>query len=443
MTTTLAAPHSVEFEERLLGTMIAYSDSIPDISAIVGPEMFYGSDRRKLCKAIFRMHGTSKPVDTITIYEELMKDGEVQDGVATELSILSGDALPLGRGAEWYAHRVRQLWAQRQILLRADTLRSIAADASEEYEAVYDYAERLAEGLELAAGEFTTMEQAAEGALRNIEWSVGHPGQTRGLPVESLPTLTDMLNGFQGGEYYILAARPSEGKTALGLEIARQAGKHAPVLFVSKEMSATALTERMLSRQSGVNGQVMRTGQMSQDAYRRVVDAGPYLKSLPVVFDEQSVTADDVRAAVRKAVRTLGVKLVVVDYLQLLDPPRGIRAESRDERVTMTSRMMKRVAVEQNVAMLVLAQLNRALDSRGDKRPQLSDLRESGSIEQDCDTAMFLYHPHKHGDKDDAGYPIQDNRMEILVRKQRNGPTGMVIAYFNPDTGKIGEWSNR
>lgn len=436
-------PNSRETEATVLGTMLVYNQAIPDVLALIGPEVFYYTPFQKVFRAIRLLYESNKPVDSIVLHDTLRENGEVPEDVATEMSMLSGDALTGGRGIDWHAKRLRELWGQREIVRRSETLLSVASDATEDYDEVLAYGERLTEGLELVAGEFTTIEQAVDGAMKNIEWSWEHKGQVRGLPIGTMPGLTEMLNGFQGSDYYILAARPSEGKTALGLEIARQASKHAPVLFVSREMPASALAERMMSRDAQVNSQLLRSGYMSDDARRKVHVSAGCVKSLPVSFDERSVTADDVRASVRKAVRTKGVKLVVVDYLQLIDPPRGIRAESRDERVTQTSRLMKRIAVEHNIAMLVLAQLNRALDARGDKRPQLSDLRESGSIEQDCDTAMFLYHPRKHGDKDTYGQPIQDNRMEIIVRKQRNGPTGTVDAYFDADTGTIGERSYR
>ena len=434
MTDTKLLPSNPDLEKAVLGALMVFPDTIPDVTEALPPEAFYVPANRNLFQAIVSLHSRGKPVDRYSVVETLRQMGKIEEVGGIVGVICLEDEVATAANVQYQAKLLRDYWVRRVIISRTEQIRDRAFGDDADADDLLNDLQTAGTDLLKSEGNLTSITEAAHEAVDRIGWASEHPGEIAGFPT-GIKKLDQMLNGIERANYYIIGARPSEGKTALGLEIARSSCTKTPVLVVSREMPAHSLVARMIARDTGVNSQALRLGNISGDAWGEVARATTGIQGREIHFDETSRTADDVRAAVRRAKQKYDVGLVVVDYLQLLGNIRGEKYGSRDEGVTARSRLMKQIALEQNVAIVVLAQLNRQVEGRPDRRPQLHDLRESGAIEQDADTVLMLYHPNKENP--------QDNSLEIWVRKQRNGPVGKVLAYFDAETGAIGEWCDR
>jgi replicative DNA helicase len=257
-----------------------------------------------------------------------------------------------------------------------------------------------------------------------------------------LTDLDEKTNGFQAGDMILVAARPSIGKTAFGLFVAWNASKYVPVGFISAEMGNTALGHRLLAMVSKIDSQAMRRGRLTQSEKDQIGYAAVTIGPRPIYLSDRLREPGQIAREARRLKQQHGIGLLIVDYLQLLEGVKGRKADNREQEVSAISRAIKSTATSLNIPVVALAQLNRKAEDRGDKRPQLSDLRDSGSLEQDADIVILLHRPAKYGVLEVNGEDVS-HLVEAHIAKQRNGPTGTVRLYFDETTGMFGNWGGR
>jgi replicative DNA helicase len=400
---------------------------IGDILQIVRPENLYFDAHQKIFQSITALYERGHPVDLVMLAEELKSRKHIEDiggyGYLGEL----WDAAPTAANAEYYAKIVRDKAIIRHLIHASNEILRDAYDQAMPAEDLLEGAERKV--LDIAemgiTGQTFTLAQAISEAYDRID-TRQQPDQTS---ISGLPTgfvdLDGMTAGLQNSELIILAARPSHGKTALALNIARHVAVEEghPVFFVSLEQSRIELAERLLCSQAKVDSHKLRKGHLSSEDNRKLIDAAGYLRPSKLFIDDTAgqgmlrIAANARRLKLREKIR-----LVVIDYLQLIEPDN--RRDSRQEQVAHISRRLKFLARELQIPVLALAQVNRSSEDRQDHRPRLADLRESGSIEQDADTVMLLHRPEMYEPGQYEGV------LEVLVAKQRNGPTGEIKLTF-------------
>jgi replicative DNA helicase len=420
-------PQNLDAERSVLGSMLRDNDVIDVVAQIITAESFYLDAHRKIFQAISDLHDKGgQPVDLVLLHEELNKRGQLEDvGRAAYLAEL-WDAAPTAANAEYYAKIVRDKGIVRS-LIHAGT--EILRDAYEQNQP----AEELLEGAERkildvaqmgVTGQTITLQDAITETYRRIDDRASGKIKAGGLSTGFLD-LNEITAGLHDGELVIVAARPSVGKTSFSLGIVRNVivEEKEPVFFVSLEQSRIELAERLLCAQARVDSHRMRKGTLSSDDMDRLIDAGGVLRGGKLFIDDSPVQSMlRIAANARRLKLRHGIKLVVIDYLQLIEPDN--RRDPRQEQVAQISRRLKGLAKELQIPVVALAQVNRASEDRQDHRPRLADLRESGSIEADADTVMMLHRPDRYEPGQHEGI------IEVIIAKQRNGPTGEItLAY--------------
>ncbi len=419
-------PQNLEAERAVLGSILLLPEVFDEVALIVRPADFSSEANRTIYEHLLEMHDTGKRVDPMLLVESLRAADQYEAvGGAAYLAEV-GRQVPTAAHAEYYA----QIVADRSVLrslIHAGT--DIVHDA---YEPGTDTREKLGRAEEKI---FSILENRGQGdprpindilhqAMDRIDARIGQ-SQTGGLAT-GFVDFDKTTGGLQKSELVILAARPSMGKTALALNIAEHVTIELgqPALFVSLEMSAMELADRMLCSHAEVNGQHVRNGTLSKEEMAKLIKSSSELSKAPLLIDDSpSRTMTEIAANARRMKRRGGLSLVVIDYLQLIEPdnPR----DPRQEQVARIARRLKGLARELEVPVLCLAQLNRQVESSRDNKPQLSNLRESGAIEQDADVVMFV-HREEYYASDEQERDAHRGEAEILIRKQRNGPTGDV-----------------
>ncbi len=458
-------PHSEEAEIALLGSLMLDASVIGDIIGLVNkPEQFYSQRHGLIFQAMLDLHNETRTIDLIPLAELLRARGVIEDAEGTEYLVSLAEAVPSARNAAHYARLIADKARLRRLISTAGEIMHLAFNTGEdagggEGSLVLDSAEQMI--FEIASESETQGPERLSDLLR--QEIVRIELQAEGKGVSGIPTgfadLDEMLGGLQPGEMLILAARPSMGKTALSLNLAEQiafggrtpwsprheGGEPAAVGFFSLEMSREALVQRLLSARSGINAHKIRTGQLGGDgmstmaAWERINHAASELYEAPIYIDDSpGLTILQMRAKARRMKERFGLKVIVIDYLQLLTAP-GAARESRQVEVSTISRQIKALARELRVPVVCLAQLNRGAEQRERNRPRMSDLRESGSIEQDADVVMLL-HREAYYHKDDEEWlndPDNEDKLnltELIIAKQRNGPTGVVKLTWDDST---------
>jgi len=420
-------PQNREAERCVLGSMLRDNNVIPELIPLLAADYFYFDAHQKIYQAISQIYDQGHPVDTVILAENLRTKGQIEDvggyGYFHEL----WEAAPTAANAVYYANIVRDKAITRHLIHASTEILKDAYDQSEPAEQLLDAAERRV--LEISqmgvVGESVDLRTALDDAYRRIDSRAQHLHTS----VSGLPTgfvdLDEKTAGLQNSELVILAARPSIGKTAFSLNMVRHitVEERIPVFFVSLEQSRIELAERLLCCQARVDSHRLRKGQLSSEDMDKLIEAGDELRKAKLFIDDQP-TQNLMRIAAncRRLQRREGIRLVVIDYLQLIEPEN--RKEQRHEQVGQISRRLKALARELKVPVVALAQVNRASEDRQDHRPRLADLRESGSIEADADTVLMLHRPGKY----EGGQ--EDNIIEVLVAKQRNGPTGEITLTY-------------
>jgi replicative DNA helicase len=424
-------PQAVEVEAAVLGAMLLDQEGISVVQEIIDDTAFYRDAHRKIYNAIVALYERNEPTDLLTLTTELNKRQQLADvGGAFYLAGLV-DNVSTAANIEYHAKIVFEKSMSRKLINASTQIAQRAYEATENAEDLLDEAEQMIFALserKLSRG-FTHLNPILHDTFENIERLHAHSSSVTGVAT-GFTKLDEMTAGFQPGDLIIIAARPSMGKTALCLNIARNAsidGKIGVGIF-SLEMASHQLAQRMLCSEARVDSHLMRTGRLPGDAWSNLSIAVGSLAQAPIFIDETpAISVTEVRSRARRLISehdNLG--MLIIDYLQLMRGPR--EAESRQQEISAISRNLKALAKELNIPIVALSQLSRAVESRADgqKRPQLSDLRESGAIEQDADVVLFIYRPSRYGQVEEH----EKNRAEIIIGKQRNGPTGTVELVF-------------
>lgn len=421
-------PQNLDAERGLLGSLLRDNSIIGDVLQIVQfADVFYTDAHQKIFQAIRDIYDQGKPIDLVILAERLKMQGQLEDvGKLPYLAELWQSA-PTAANAEYYARIVREKAISRGLIHASTEILRDAYDQVMPADELLGNAERKI--LEIAEKGVTGTTSTIQAAL-NEAWirmdarKKGGYSESSGIPT-GFADLDQLTAGFQNSELIIIAARPSVGKTAFSLNLVRHAvvEEKIPVFFVSLEQAKIELAERLLVAQARVDSHKLRKGTLNGQEIEKLMEAGQSLHQSPLYLDDSpQQTMLRIAANARRLRLRQGIRMVVIDYLQLIEPEN--RRDPRQEQVAQISRRLKFLARELNIPVIALAQVNRASEDRQDHRPRLADLRESGSIEQDADTCFMLHRPGKF----DGG--IEDNIIEVIVAKQRNGPTGDITLKY-------------
>lgn len=416
-------PHNIEAEQAVLGCMLLDADIIPTVTELIRSEDFYREDHREICEAILDITENAGPVDIITVSDQLQLRGTLDSvGGLDYLASISG-AVPTTANAKHYTKIVEEKALLRKLIKASSDIASMSYDATDEAVYVLDRAEKsIFDILQKRSTQgFTHIKDVLLDTFNRLEELYNSKSYITGIPT-GFTDLDLKTAGLQNSDLVLIAARPGMGKTAMALNIAQYAAvqKHVPVAIFNLEMSKDQLVNRMLSSEVMVDSQKMRTGKLEDDDWNKIAQALAPLSEAPIFIDDTpGISVMDIRAKCRRLKLEKNLGLVVIDYLQLMQG-RG-RVENRQQEVSEISRSLKILAKELNVPVVTMSQLSRGPESRNDHRPMLSDLRESGAIEQDADIVMFLY-------RDDYYNPETEkkNIAEVIIAKHRNGSTGTI-----------------
>ena len=434
-------PQAPDVERAVLGAMLIDNGSISRVVEVLGDETaFYNTSHRRIYMALLSLDDRGEPADQVTVTEELARRGHLEDvGGPVEIAGLAGE-MATAANAEYHAKIVLDRALRRKLIDAATQTAAECYEETQDIREVIDRAEqrvfRVAEG-ELGKG-VVSLSAVLGDTFDAIQRAHEHPGAISGTTT-GYTELDEITAGLQPSDMIVLAARPSMGKTALALCVARNAAVKGgvPVLFFSLEMAVQQLSQRLLCAEARVSSHRLRTGRLSEEEWQRLSAWTEKLVDAPIYIDDTAgISILEMRAKSRRAKSEHQIGLVIIDYLQLMTTTE--RADNREQEIARVSRSLKALAKELEIPVLACAQLSRAVESRPDKRPQLSDLRESGSIEQDADVVMFLYRPEMYGITDADGN-TQEGVAELIVGKQRNGPTGSVPLTWLAEYGRFEE----
>jgi len=431
-------PHSIEAEMAVIGAMMMDRGAISKAVEILDIQSFYNEANREIFSAILNMFEKSMTIDIVSLAEELSKKNVLEAiGGPLYLSELF-DKTPTAANIETHARIVQERFLKRMLINTAGKILSDAYDDSTDALEEIDKAENALFQIsqKRIQKSYVSIKKVAFETIDIIQVLVekdkkGVTGVSSGFH-----ELDKITGGFQKSDLIIIAARPSMGKTAFALSIARNAAVEyqVPIAFFSVEMAAIQLVIRLLSAEAKINGNNIRTGNINQKDFAKIAQTIGRIADSPIVIDDSpSLTIMELRAKARRLIAEYQIKMIIVDYLQLMRSP---KAESREREISIISQSLKQLAKELNIPVIALAQLNRGVESRQDKRPMLSDLRESGSIEQDADVVMFIHRPEQYGIAT-IGDKSSEGIAEIIVSKQRNGPTGSVQLAYKKDYARF------
>lgn len=420
-------PQNVEAEQAVLGAMLLSHDAVIVAMEKLQSQDFYRDVHRIIFEAMEHLHRENKEIDVITLPDELKRMKKLDDVGGLEYVLNLPNLVGSAANIEYYANIVAEKALARNLISTCTELTTEAYDGQKETEALLDDAERRI--LQLSdtknRGDFASVGAVVEVTLDKITKLYENKAGLTGLPT-GFRDLDRMTSGLQPSDLILVAARPSMGKTAFTLNIAQNVGvrQHKTVAFFSLEMSQEQLVQRLLCQIAHIDSQKLRTGQLNSDEeWTRLTDACDKLYESPVYIDDTpGISVAEMRSKARRLKSEHGLDLIIVDYLQLMQ---GRNAESRQQEISEISRSLKALARELKVPLIALSQLSRSVESRQDKRPMLSDLRESGALEQDADIVSFLYREDYY-DKETENQHIT----EVILAKHRNGPVGSVKLYF-------------
>ena len=431
-------PQATEVEQSVLGAMLIEREAIPKAIEILPADAFYDPRHQRIFEAVEALFERGNPVDLITLTEELKRRGDY-DGIGgyylTELTTHVASAA----NVEYHARIIAEKSLLRKLITTMTGVVGQAFDPTTDAFDLLDNAER--EIFQISESQLrkgaVDMNSVVHQTMQHLESIHGREGGITGVP-SGFSSLDAMTGGWQPSDMVIIAARPSMGKTAFSLAVTRNAALHpekpAGVAYFSLEMSAQQLAQRLLTSEARVDAQRARTGRLHDDDWPKLARAAGRLSAASIFIDDTpGLGILELRAKCRRLKAEHGIGLVVVDYLQLMHGTAQTKGSNREQEIAQISRSLKGLAKELDVPVLALSQLSRAVETRGgDKRPQLSDLRESGSIEQDADVVMFIYRAERYGITVDENGNSTEGLGELLIGKQRNGPIGDVkVAFVN------------
>jgi replicative DNA helicase len=420
-------PHNVEAEESVLGSMLLSKDAIAEVLELLREDDFYRPAHRTVFRSVLELYGHGDAVDAVTVQEELRRNGALADiGGAPFLHTLVA-SVPTAANAAYYARIVKEAGVLRRLIDVGTQIVQLGFETPQDTERAVDIAESLV--YQVAQGRVTedyhSLREVLTGTLEAIERLHEDHREITGVPT-GFADLDRLTSGLQPSNLIIVAARPAVGKSTLGLDVARHASVKAgvPTVVFSLEMSRTELVQRLMCAECTVDMQRLRTGRMEESDWTRLTRSLGKLADAPLFIDDSpGTTMMEIRAKCRRLKQRHGLGLVVVDYLQLMQPSK--RFENRQQEVSEISRSLKLLAKELEVPVIAISQLSRQTEARSDRRPMLSDLRESGALEQDSDVVLFIYRDELY----DPESP-RKGEADLILAKHRNGPTDTVTVTF-------------
>lgn len=434
-------PHSLEAEQSVIGSMLMDREAVIAASEIITGGDFYQQQYGIMFDAMVELFNEGKPVDLVTLQDRL-KEKDVPPEVSS-LDFVRDiiTMVPTSANVKSYANIVSEKAVLRRLIKTTVEIANACYAGKEPLENILaDTEKSVFDLLQNKSGqEFVPIKQVAINVLEKIEDAYRSQGTVTGIP-SGFIDLDYKLSGFQPSDFILIAARPSMGKTAFVLNIAQHVAfkQNLPVAIFSLEMSKEQLINRMFSLESSVDAQKLRTGQLNDQEWERLIEsAGVIGKSKLMIDDTPGISIAELRSKCRRMKQENGLSMIIIDYLQLMSGSGGRSSDSRQQEISDISRSLKAVARELSVPVLALSQLSRAVEQRPDHRPMLSDLRESGAIEQDADVVMFIYRDDYYNhDSPDKGIS------EIIIAKQRNGPIGTVQLAWLPEYTKFANLEN-
>lgn len=424
-------PSNQEAEESVLGAILIDKDAINIASEILTPDDFYNNTYLQIFDAMMRLYETRSPIDIVTLTAELKKS---KHGKTVGSSILTDlvNAVPTAANVEHYARIIKNAATKRSLIQIGSEITTLCFEEGKEVREILDRAESsvfsISQG-NVVRG-FVPIRQTLAGSFDRIDELHKSGAGLRGVKT-GFTDLDNTLSGMQASNLLILAARPGTGKTAMAMNIAQHVAvkEKTPIGIFSLEMSQEELVDRLLVGQSDVDAWRLKTGKLTEEDFTKLSEAMGELADAPIFIDDTpGITISEMRTKARRLQLEHKIGMIIVDYLQLVNP--GKNVESRVQEVSIVSQSLKNLARELKIPIIALSQLSRAVEHRGERRPQLADLRESGAIEQDADVVMFLY----KADDESSGPTIP---VKLLIAKHRNGPTGEIDLLFRGDRIKF------
>jgi replicative DNA helicase len=428
-------PQALDLEEAVLGALMLEKDALTSVIDILHPDSFYKDAHRMIFHAIRRLFEKSEPIDILTVTNELKKSGELDivggPFVITQLTSRVASAANI----EYHSRIILQKHIQRELIrISSETIKDAYEDTSD----IFFLLDRAEKNLfDVAQGNiqrnYKEMSSMVSEAYKQIEAALKHGTGISGVE-SGFSDLDRITSGWQKSDLVVIAARPGMGKTAFVLSLARNAAISfkKPIAFFSLEMSSVQLVQRMIASETGIPAEKLKKGQLNPVEWQQLVTMTGKLSEAPIYIDDTpSLSIFDLRSKCRRLKVQHDIQLIIVDYLQLMRSDVDSKSGNREQEISSISRSLKAIAKELNVPILALSQLSRAVESRGGiKRPQLSDLRESGAIEQDADMVLFIYRPEYYGLAEDEDGHSTKSVAEIIIAKHRNGPLETVKLKF-------------
>ena len=429
-------PNSIEAERAVLGSILIDPDAIGRIAGKLKPADFYRERHTWIYAAMLALHDRNEPIDFVTLADEIECEGQMEDigGPVYLTDLIAG--VPTSINVDYYANIVARTAQLRQLILAAGKIAEVAYAEEQPLEEVFAQAEAALQRVtqDRPQNNIVTLAQSYSGLFDRIDYLARNRNIIMGVPT-GFTNLDRLLGGLQRSDLIILAARPAMGKSAMAMQIGYNASKryNAHVAAFSLEMSHEQLTQRILSVETGIDGHRLRLGQIADDEWDLLVGAGNVFENLNLWIDDTPAqTVSDIRTKCRRLHAEHGLDLIIIDYIQLMSAGGNSRPENRQQEISHISRSLKALARELNVPVLALSQLSRAVESRADKRPMLSDLRESGALEQDADVVGFIYRDDYYNEESE-----QQNMADVIVAKHRHGSTGTVTLYFRKELSQF------
>jgi replicative DNA helicase len=425
-------PANIEAERAVLGSLLLDADAMIKIANFLRPEDFYRDRHTLLYQAMQSLFERREPLDFVTLVDELERQEQLEEvgGPAYLSELINGT--PSAIFVDHYARIVERTAVLRRLITAAGKIAELAYDESQELEAVVDKAEQIIFGVTESRihRDLTPIKAVMTGVVDRIDFLSQNRDTLMGVPT-GFTYMDKMLGGFQKSDLVILAARPGMGKTSFAISVAQNAARSydARVAVFSLEMSNEQLVQRLLSMETGIDSHRLRLGDVYEEEWPILMEAANGLSATNIFIDDTpAASVTEIRTKSRRLYAEHGLDLIIIDYMQLMTGQGGGRNENRQQEISFISRSLKGLARELNVPVIALSQLSRAVESRSDKRPMLSDLRESGSIEQDADVVLFIY-------REDYYIPDTDrqNVADVIVAKHRHGSTGSVALYFKKE----------
>jgi len=421
-------PQNLEAERAVLGAMLLEKEAIPKVLQIIpNSDSFYSEMHRLIYEGIVSLFNKNKPVDLVALREEFRKKGKLKKvGGAAYLADLV-NSVPTTSNVDYYAQIVKEKQILRNLLRASDSIDSLAYDDSLDLDVILDKSQSLIFNItrERIKSPYVHIKEVLTETFERIESLYDRKEHITGIPT-GFAELDRLTSGFQPSDLIVIAGRPSMGKTSFALNIVQYAGIEAqvPVVVFSLESAKEQLVERMLCSEAKVNSQKLRTGFLSEQEWSKLTEAAGVLAETSIYIDDTpNINVLELRAKARYLKTECNIKMVIVDYLQLMEGDR--RMENRQQQISEISRSLKNLAKELQVPVVAISQLSRAVEQRQDKHPLLSDLRESGAIEQDADLVLSLYREYYYTRKEE-----DKGKAEVVINKQRHGPIGKVPLVF-------------